>query len=217
MKKIKIFLADLTHTYKTISNPFMPYSVGLIASYAKKIYGDKIEIKLFKYPDKLYETLNKEKCDIIGCSTYIWNSNLAHWACKVAKSRNPNVITVLGGPDFGKSTGERINYFKNYKYVDIRVPLEGEVAFSNIIKSVMDNGIDNKKINFNNKIDGCVYLNREKNELIDSPVERIQELDLIPSPYLSGSLDEFFDGKLIPVIQTTRGCPFTCNFCVEGD
>ena len=29
-------------------------------------------------------------------------------------------------------------------------------------------------------------------------------------------MDEFFDGKLQPTIQTTRGCPFACTFCVEG-
>ncbi len=36
MNKLKIFLADLTHTYKLISSPFMPYALGLVASYAKK-------------------------------------------------------------------------------------------------------------------------------------------------------------------------------------
>ena len=57
MSKLKIFLADLTHTYKSITNPIMPYGVGLISSYAKKHLGDQIEIKLFKYPEKLYESL----------------------------------------------------------------------------------------------------------------------------------------------------------------
>ena len=133
MKKIKIFLADLTHNYKAISNPFMPYGVGLIASYAKKLFGDSIEIKIFKYPDKLYESLNSEHCDIIGCSTYVWNSNLAHWACRFAKTKNPKVITVLGGPDFAKDKDQKLEYFKENKYIDVRVLLEGEVAFSNII------------------------------------------------------------------------------------
>ena len=60
MNKLKIFLADLEHNYKSSPQNAMPYAVGLIASYAKKIYGDKIEIKLFKDPNKLYEALNKK-------------------------------------------------------------------------------------------------------------------------------------------------------------
>ena len=107
MDKLKIFLADLTHTYKAISNPFMPYAVGLIASYSKKTFGEDVEIKIFKYPEELYKALNSEHCDILGCSTYVWNSNLAHWACRVAKNKNPNAITVLGGPDFAKEYDQK--------------------------------------------------------------------------------------------------------------
>ncbi len=217
MDKLKIFLADLTHTYKAISNPFMPYGVGLIASYAKKVFGEKIEVKIFKYPEKLYEAINKEHCDILGCSTYVWNSNLAHWACRTAKQNNPNVITVLGGPDFAKNHSQKLEYLKKNDYIDIRVLLEGEVAFSNIIKLALEHGIKNKSKILSNKIEGCVHLDKKENKLVEGRLGRIQLLDTIPSPYTSGLLDEFFDGKLIPVIQTTRGCPFSCNFCVESD
>ena len=217
MDKLKIFLADLTHTYKAISNPVMPYGVGLIASYAKKTFGQSVEIKIFKYPEKLYEALHKENCDILGCSTYVWNSNLAHWACRVAKAKNPKTIAVLGGPDFVKDYDQRLEYFKKYKYIDIRVLLEGEVAFSNIVKLVLDHGIDNKDKILSEKIDGCSYLSKNEKELVQGSTGRIQLLDTIPSPYTTGLLDEFFDGKLMPLIQTTRGCPFSCNFCVESD
>ena len=217
MDKVKIFLADLTHNYKAISNPFMPYAIGLIASYAKKLYGDAIEIKLFKYPEKLYEALENEHCDILGCGTYVWNSNLSHWACRVAKARNPNVLTVLGGPDFAKDKGQKLDYFKKNEYIDIRVLLEGEIAFANIIKLVLDHGKNNKDKILSNKIDGCAYLSKDKTQLIETFAPRIQSLDEIPSPYTTGLMDEIFDGKLIPVIQTTRGCPFSCNFCVESD
>ncbi|MBW2445983.1 MAG: radical SAM protein, partial [Deltaproteobacteria bacterium] len=33
---------------------------------------------------------------------------------------------------------------------------------------------------------------------------------------LTGVLDPFFDGKLAPLLETNRGCPFTCTFCVQG-
>ena len=42
-------------------------------------------------------------------------------------------------------------------------------------------------------------------------------LDDIPSPYLTGLLDKFFDGRLSPLMQTNRGCPFQCTFCVDGN
>ena len=46
--------------------------------------------------------------------------------------------------------------------------------------------------------------------------ERTPDVDQIPSPWLTGILDEFFDGRLAPLLETNRGCPFTCTFCAHG-
>jgi radical SAM superfamily enzyme YgiQ (UPF0313 family) len=52
--------------------------------------------------------------------------------------------------------------------------------------------------------------------VVNELAERIHNLEEIPSPYLTGMMDKFFKESLMPLIQTTRGCPFTCSYCVEG-
>ena len=61
----------------------------------------------------------------------------------------------------------------------------------------------------------CHYLAGDE-FIAGETLPRIENLDDIPSPYLSGSLDKFFDKLLTPTIQTIRGCPFKCTFCQEG-
>ena len=58
------------------------------------------------------------------------------------------------------------------------------------------------------------YLYEEK--LIGGPIERINNINIIPSPYLNGVMDEFFNYPLVPMLETNRGCPFSCAFCADG-
>jgi len=209
---LKIFLCDLAHS---ATSSFFPLGIGLIASYALRKFGARIEVRLFKYPEKLYEALQHEKCDIIGCSIYVWNHNLSLWACRLAKRLNPSVITCLGGPDFPILENQQIEYFKEKEYIDFKVLYEGEVAFSNIIERVLERRTASKL--FEKEIDGCTFYNRQEGSLIQSRPITLKNLDEVPSPYTTGLLDQFFDGKLVPIIHTTRGCPFSYNFCVESD
>jgi len=209
---LKIFLCDLAHSG---SYSMFPLGIGLIASYALRKFGARIEVRLFKYPEKLYEALQQEKCDIIGSSIYIWNHNLSLWACRLAKRLNPSVITCLGGPDFPILKSQQIEYFKEKEYIDFKVLYEGEVAFSNIIERVLERPTASKL--YEKEIDGCTFYNKQEGSLIQSRPITLKNLDEIPSPYSTGLLDQFFDGKLVPIIHTTRGCPFSCNFCVESD
>ena len=55
-----------------------------------------------------------------------------------------------------------------------------------------------------------------EDSFISGPIERIKDINNIPSPYLTGVLDEFFDHPLVPLLETTRGCPFSCTFCADG-
>ena len=218
MKPLKIFLADLTYDTITLSTDVFPLNVGFIGSYTKAQFGSNVEIKLFKYIQKLEDELERSPPDILGLSNYAWCYRLSREMSKIFLKLNPNGIVVWGGPNFPLDLPSQERFFRDNTVIDIYVPVEGEIGFANIVKKALE---VKSKDEFRNKIledpiDGCITrVKKEKMQYSTSPI-RTKQLDEIPSPYTTGILDEFFDGKLAPMIQTNRGCPFSCTFCVDG-
>ena len=215
---IRIFLGDLTYNTVGMSTASFPLNVGYIAAYCKKQFGSKVDITLFKYIDDLEASIYENPPDILGVSNYVWCHRIGLEMFDLAHSQNPNVITVLGGPNFPQDLESQQSFMEKCSNVDFYVPIEGEIGFSNIIEealSVSELGYK-KEILFKKPIDGCVSRNPDGLVQFSMPKMRIKELDEIPSPYLTGLMDKFFDGELTPMIQTNRGCPFTCTFCVDG-
>jgi len=218
MKPLKIFLADLTYDTITLSTDVFPLNIGYIAAYTKAQFGLDVEIKLFKYIEKLEDELERSPPDILGMSNYAWCHRINREISKILSKLNPNGIIVWGGPNFPLDLPSQKNFFKENSIIDIYVPVEGEIGFANIIKKALE---VKSKDEFRNKmlgepIDGCITrLKNGKLQYSTAPI-RTKQLDEIPSPYTTGILDEFFDGKLSPMIQTNRGCPFSCTFCVDG-
>ena len=100
--------------------------------------------------------------------------------------------------------------------VDFYVEKEGEVAFTNLVQSLIDHDFEHEPVN---KLDlSSIRAITEHGEFRGGPVlARLEDLSEIPSTCLAGKLDQFFDGKLTPIVQTTRGCPFLCTFCMEAN
>ena len=208
---MKIWLADLTYTQQSIASDVVPAAIGMIAEYAEKKIPSLKTIKIIKYPEDLSSSLNNEVPDLIGFSHYMWNSSLSDAYGKRIKEVYPKVIIVAGGPNFPTVENEQEEYLKLRPWIDFYLVKEGEHAFTELVKALMDNN-DPKKFS---ELPNLVY---RKNNIFFShkKIERIMDLTEIPSPYLSHRLDNFLDGKLLPVTQTNRGCPFTCTFCTEG-
>ena len=213
MKPVKIYLADLTYDTVAISTESMPLNVGYVASYCISQFGSNVEIKIFKYLDKLDKAIKESPPDILALSNYVWNQNLGTEFFRMMKKINHNTITVWGGPNFPLDIPSQEKFMKEHFELDFYVPIEGELGFSKIIERFLKS----KSINeiFENPIENCVSLKNGKLQYVFSN-SRIKKLDEIPSPYTTGLLDKFFDGKLSPMLQTNRGCPFTCTFCTDG-
>ena len=216
---LQIFLADLTYDTIAISTEAMPLNVGYIASYCLKKFGPKIEIKLFKYISDLEKELEENPPDILGMSNYCWSQNVSHEMFKICKEKNPNSLRVWGGPNFPVDMPSQELFFKNAPEVDVYIPIDGEVGFEHVVDCVLKS---NSKKNIREQVlssslEGCIIKNNQGKLQYTLANTRIKNLDEIPSPYTTGLMDKFFDGKLIPMLQTNRGCPFTCTFCTDGN
>ena len=219
MKPLKIYLCDLTHETVILVSDTIPLNIGYIGAYAKKIHGDKIDITLFKYAEKAIEAIKKDPPDILALSNYSWNSLLSERVAELAKLVDPKVITVQGGPNFPHASDLQHKFLQKRPNTNFHVMFEGEATFSNIIDRVLKDRNNEQEL-FDEPINGSVFIhpNKEKGLIKGTkPQERIKFLDEIPSPYLNGMLDDFFDGRLSPFMETNRGCPFKCSFCHTGN
>ncbi len=217
-KPLKIYLGDLTYTTVTLATEAFPLNVGFIASYCKKLFGDAVEITLFKYIEDIDKAVNESPPDILGLSNYCWSHSVSYEIFKMCKKSNPNVVTVWGGPNFPIDFPSQKKFMKQYPEVDVYVPTEGETGFSNIVSLILKSAsLENISETIQkNPIEGCISRDDNGEIHYSIPTIRISSLNEIPSPYQNGMMDKFFDGKLTPMLQTNRGCPFHCTFCTDG-
>ena len=216
---MRVWLADLTYTgqdTQSLGADTFPLAVGCIATYAESQVQLPQPIRLFRYPENVDQALKEEgPPDVFGFSNFVWNSELSIAIARRIKELNRDTTIVVGGPNYPLSSKNQEKFLQQYPEIDFYVLHEGEVAFLNILKAVNKTGNNLKELA--GTLPSVHSLN-ENERLMTHPTsaERIRNLDEIPSPYLTGKFDEFFDGRLWPLIQTKRGCPFKCTFCTEG-
>ena len=211
---INISFADLTHTGQSISANTIPCGVSMVAAYAKKQFGNKINNELFRYPEDFNTYLKKNNPQIVCFSALSWNMELSHAFAKHIKLNSKNVITVFGGSNFPITDDAQKQFLKErYPYIDFFIEGEGELAFVELLNNLENFDFNYTKLKEKHTIVPNVRYVYEDSFVTSDKLPRIKDLDIIPSIYLDGMSDKFFDDYLSPTIQTARGCPYTCTFC----
>ena len=86
---------------KELNAYYLPYSVGVLWSYASKdnILANSFLLNQLIFKREDVETTAKilAKDNIVGFSCYIWNRNYCYTLAKEIKKHNPNCLIIFGG------------------------------------------------------------------------------------------------------------------------
>ncbi len=222
MKK-KLYLVEVDSVYSNFEKKLkLPYSTGLIWSYCLQNQEIKNNYELADwicYRDDIDVVFDKiTNPSIVGFSCFTWNWKFNKILAQKIKDKYPSCLIVFGGkePPNEQWLSQNPKWFKSYPYLDIIVHGEGELTFEEILLENLKNKPDYTTI------EGCSIIN--KNSYITTlPRQRITDLSKSPSPYLSGMFDEIYEkykkeGFIFSaVLESARGCPYSCTFCEIGD
>jgi radical SAM superfamily enzyme YgiQ (UPF0313 family) len=211
------YLADLGHNLVTATSDTYPLGVGNLAAYVSaNLSNSPVEFQLFREPEELKAAIDARSPDVLGVASYAWNHRLALSFVRYAKQRNPGVLSVMGGPNFPLTREEQEEWMRSMPEIDVHTrgpTYEGERAFLNVIQRFVDVGRNVKGL-FDETVPGNLWIHPRTGEFQGAEeLPRIRDLDEIPSPYLAGYMDKFFQTGYFALMQLARGCPFTCQFC----
>jgi len=214
---ISVFLGDLRYNYSgVLANDCMPLGVAYMkAVMDRDDTGHEIDSRLFVYAEKLLDAIKADPPDVLMLSNYVWNESLSHFFFRAAKAINPHLLTVLGGPNISLEPERQLAYLEKFPQLDVYALGEGDFLAHHIVRTYMDAGLSISRLGAIG-LPSATFRNPEGQAAIDETKPRHKQVEDVPSPWLTGIQDEFFDGKLAPMIETNRGCPFTCTFCVQG-
>jgi len=185
-----------------------PYSIASLVSYINSTDITphfKFE-KTFVFRDKIDEYIQQCKdTDILLCSCYVWNWQITKHLAREVRRLNPECTIIFGGPQIPELSK---GFFDECPFVDIIVHGEGEHVLGNILRAYLGNK------------DYSSVKGIETKNFRTSPQERINDLDSLPSPYLTNTVWDLVDKvdgvRWIASWETNRGCPYQCTFCDWG-
>jgi anaerobic magnesium-protoporphyrin IX monomethyl ester cyclase len=176
-------------------------AIRLLKAYALPEFD--IQIKEFTLKDPIFNIVSElyqQNPAVIGFSCYIWNIEETIKVISYLKKVNPSILIVLGGPEVSYDS---LEWMQRVPEVDFIVLGDGELSFKQLLSEIEKNGDCLNVPGLAFRSDGQVVMNPQTNEL---------DIKSIPSPYRFEE-DIPHLSKRITYFETSRGCPFTCQYC----
>lgn len=194
---------------------YLPYAIGLLQAYAQSRLAvpDRVRFRLPVYrrmaPEEAVEQLAGSH--ILFFSVYLWNHALSREIALRYRELYPDAVIVFGGPQVPENKRRLERFMDAHQFIDLACYTEGEEPFLRILEQ-----FDNRLWA---KVPGIAF--RSKTGLmITAQAPLLDDLDMIPSPYLAGVFEPLMElnplAKWSALMETNRGCPYTCAFCYWG-
>jgi anaerobic magnesium-protoporphyrin IX monomethyl ester cyclase len=159
--------------------------------------------------DQLLRTIMSERADLVAFSCYIWNIEKTLRIVSDIKKIAPETRIVLGGPEVSFGAFELMH---NHPAIDFVIKGEGEVVFRQLVRTLADQGSEMFSGTALEEIDNLFF--RDGSDISTGPHGRgYLQLDTIPSPFAAGLVNL---NRPLTYYETSRGCPFSCAFCLSS-
>jgi radical SAM superfamily enzyme YgiQ (UPF0313 family) len=151
--------------------------------------------------------------DIIACSVMGWNFREFGALAETFKQLQPDGLVIFGGTHVANQAAR---VFRLFPEVDVVVNGEGEFVFRDLLNAYLD-GVSRHELD---AVPGISFRTGAGELVTTVASERIENLDVIPSPFLTGAIELTDDaGRFrydVALMETNRGCPYKCSFCYWG-
>ncbi|HIW20766.1 MAG TPA: cobalamin-dependent protein, partial [Candidatus Dorea intestinavium] len=147
--------------------------------------------------------ITEEEYDVLGIDVHIWNAEYVFSLIRLVKKVRPEVTIVVGGPEVSFCAKQVL---EKYKEIDYVIQGEGEEVFAQL---VID--LQNKLVPTNKSVAYRDHLEKINN---DGNIAIVENLDVLPFSY--DDIENLIDKSKIIYYESTRGCPFSCTYCLSG-
>jgi len=171
----------------------------------------KYDVRLFNFPttiDSAEATLRI--CEVnpvlVAYSVYVWNYAQTMTCSDLVRKFRPDASIVMGGPQVMYRAVEEM---QKHPQIDVIVYGNGELRFRQMLREGLSPDLLARMPR--------VTYRDAAGRIVQTQGDVVDDISEIPSPYQTGVIN-LNDGRRHTVfIETFRGCPFKCGYCVWGD
>jgi len=204
---MKLLLATLLSKYIHSS-----LALPTIAAACSKVPGLETVIRehtVNERPVDILRALMSEDADVAAFSCYIWNIEQTLKLSAEMKLLHPGLFVIFGGPEVSYGSHELM---AAHPHIDLIVHGEGEDALAEMMQLLAAHSGSALTDDRLSELPGISF--RSGDEIITTPGRvNTGSLDSSPSPFAAGLADL---SKPLVYIETSRGCPFSCAFCLSS-